>query len=354
MPEQAAPESTPRVIEPIRPPDAITRRAALERLDALAKPLGSLGRLEDLASWIAACQQACPPRPLDRVRAVVLAGDHGVAAHGVSAYPQNVTAAMVRTFAAGRAAAAVLAREHGVDLQIFDLGVDDDLGDLPEPVGRFKVRRASRPLHLEDALTPAEAEQAYAAGTVIATGQLQAGADLIIIGDLGIGNTTPAACLIAAALGAPAEAVTGTGTGLDPAALQQKTAIVDQALTRMGDRARDPWQRLTGLGSADLVAGVAIMITAARAGVPILLDGLISVAEAVTAEQLAPGVIDWCAAGHRSTEPGQRLACEKYGLAPILDAGMRLGEGSGALVALPVLRSAVTLLREMALLSDLA
>ena len=339
--------------DPIPPPDPTVRGAAQERLDALAKPVGSLGRLEELAAWIAACQGTCPPRSLDRVRAVVLAGDHGVAAHGVSAYPPQVTAAMVRTFTDGRAAATVLARQHGVELQIHDLAVDDDLGDLPEIVGRYKVRRSSRPLHLGDALTPAEAELAYAAGTAIATAQLQAGSDLIIVGDLGIGNTTPATCLIAAALGAPAHLVTGTGTGLDPVALQRKTVIVDQALSRMGDRARDPWQRLVGLGSADLVAGAAIMITAARAGVPILLDGLISVAEAITAEQLAPGVIAWCAAGHRSTEPGQRLACEKYGLVPILDAGMRLGEGSGALAALPVLRSAVQLLREMALLSDL-
>lgn len=147
--------------------------------------------------------------------------------------------------------------------------------------------------------------------------------------------------------------MTGRGTGIDGAALQHKTRIIDDALQRTGDRARDPWQRLVSLGSADLVAAVAVMITTARAGVPILLDGLIAVAEAVTAEDLAPGTIAWCAAGHRSTEPGQRLALDKYGLHPLIDAELRLGEGSGALVAVPLIRSAALLMSRMSLLADL-
>lgn len=339
----------------ITPPDRNSREAARERLDALAKPVGSLGRLEDLAAWLAGCQGQSPPRPLDRVRAVVFAGDHGIARYGVSAYPQQVTPAMVRAFCAGTAAASVLARQHGISLQVYDLAVDDDLVDgVPEEVTRHKVRRGSEPIHIADALTEEEGQRAWTAGVEIAEQVIAAGTDLLIIGDLGIGNTTPAACLIAAALGLPAEQVTGRGTGLDDRALQHKITLVDTALHRVGSRADDPWQRLLALGSADLMAAVATMITAARGGVPILLDGLIAVAEAVTADALAPGLMAWCAAGHRSTEPAQRLALEKYGLEPVLDASMRLGEGSGALAAVPVLRSAALVINEMALITDLA
>jgi len=350
MTDTAPPAAVPT---PIPAPDQRVERLAREHLDGLAKPLGSLGRLEDLAAWISACQASVPPRPLDRVRAIVLAGDHGVAEHGVSAYPREVTPAMVHTFVQGRAAATVLAAQHGIDLRIYDLGVDDDLDGAPEEVTRYKVRRSSAPLHLTDALTADEARQAWDAGVEITAQVIADGTDLLIIGDLGIGNTTPSACLIAASLGLPAELVTGAGTGVAGEALQHKTDLVAAALERVGDRAQDPWQRLVALGSADLVAGVAAMITAASARVPILLDGLIAVAEAVTAEDLAPGVMAWCRAGHRSTEPGQRLALEKFGLTPVLDASMRLGEGSGALAAVPLVRSAVLLMRSMALLSDL-
>lgn len=339
--------------EPVTPPDPAVAGEARARIDALAKPTGSLGRLEDLAVWLSSCQGSCPADPDLRPRAVVLAGDHGVAGQGVSAYPREVTPAMVRAFVAGTAAATVLAEQHEIPLQIYDLAVDDELTGLPAEVGRHKVRRSSRPLNVEDALTSDEAATAYAAGTAIAEEQLAAGAGLVIVGDLGIGNTTPAAALIAASLGVPAAEVTGRGTGIADEALRHKTMIIDQALQRIGDRAADPWQRLVALGSADLVAAVAIMITTARAGVPILLDGLIAVAEAVTAEDLAPGLMAWCAAGHRSTEPGQRLALEKHGLRPLVDAEMRLGEGSGALVAVPLLRSAALLMSRMSLLADL-
>lgn len=338
---------------PVPPPDEAVARRAREHVDGLAKPLGSLGRLEELAAWISACQGRVPPLPLDRVRAIVLAGDHGVAEYGVSAYPREVTPAMVHTFVLGRAAATVLAAQHDVDLRIYDLGVDDDLSGVPAEVTRYKVRRSSRPLHLEDALTADEARRAWDAGVEISEQVVKDGTDLLIIGDLGIGNTTPSACLIAASLGLPAELVTGAGTGVAGDALHHKTDLVASALARVGDRANDPWQRLVALGSADLVAGVAAMITAAKARVPILLDGLIAVAEAVTAEDLAPGVMAWCRAGHRSTEPGQRLALEKFDLVPVLDASMRLGEGSGALTAVPLVRSAVLLMRDMALLSEL-
>jgi nicotinate-nucleotide--dimethylbenzimidazole phosphoribosyltransferase len=347
-------------------PSAAARAEALARLDALAKPTGALGRLEELAGWIAGCQGQCPPRPLDRVRAVILAGDHGVSEQGgvskqqsvseqgVSAYPREVTAAMVRLFVAGRAAASVLARQHGVTLRVLDLAVDDDLAGLPVEVSQYKVRRSSEPINLADALSAEECERALAAGEAIAAAEIAAGADLLILGDMGIGNTTPATALVAATFGVAAADVVGRGTGVDDDRLRHKTAVITAALDRVGSRSADPVARLAALGSADLAAGVGFLRTAARRGVPVLLDGIVSVAQASVAEDLDPGVVAWCAAGHRSTEPAQQLALDKLGLTPVLDLGLRLGEGTGALTALPVLRSAVLLLREMALLADLA
>lgn len=338
----------------ITPPSSEARAAARERLAALAKPTGALGRLEDLAAWLASVQDACPPRPVDRVRAVVLAGDHGVSRDGVSAYPREVTAAMVRAFVAGVAGASVLARQHGVSLRVLDLGVDDDLTGLPTAVSAHKVRRSSGAIDRVDALTTAEVHASLDAGRRIAAEEIAAGADLLIVGDMGIGNTTPAAALVAAGLGVGAEEVTGRGTGIDDAGLRHKQQVIADALSRVGSRADDPRQRLAALGSADLAAGVGFLIAAAEAGVPVMLDGVVSVAEALVAEDLAPGVVAWCVAGHRSTEPSQRLALDKLGLDPVLDLGLRLGEGSGALTALPVLRSAQLVLSEMALLADLA
>ena len=170
---------------------------------------------------------------------------------------------------------------------------------------------------------------------------------------MGIGNTTPAAAMVAAGLGLPASEVTGRGTGIDDIALARKARVIDAALTRVGDRADDPVETLTALGSADLAAATGFLATAAEAGVPVLLDGLMAVACALTADRLAPGAAAWFAAGHRSTEPAQSLALAKLGLEPILDLDMRLGEGSGAVAAVPMLRSAVALLRDTALLSEI-
>jgi len=333
-------------------PSATAQAAARARLDGLAKPLGALGRLEDAAAWVAACQDACPPRPLERVRLTVLAGDHGVARSGVSAYPPEVTGAMVAALVDGGAAANVLARQHGVAVQVLDLGVDADLTALPAAVRRHHVRASSGSIDREDALTPAEVQAALAVGEQVVAAEVEAGADLLVLGDLGIGNTTPAAALVAATYGVGAEEVTGRGTGVDDTALAHKTRVVAAALARTAGRADDPLERLAALGSADLAAGVGFLLGAARAGVPVLLDGIVTLAELGVAEDLDPGVVAWCAAGHRSTEPAQQLALDKLGLVPLLDLGMRLGEGTGALTALPVLRSAVLLLRETALLAD--
>jgi nicotinate-nucleotide--dimethylbenzimidazole phosphoribosyltransferase len=337
----------------IKPPSPGVYAEARRRLDALAKPLGALGRLEDLAAWVAACQATCPPRPLDQVRAVILAGDHGVSTDGVSAYPREVTAVMVRAFVAGVAGANVLARQHGVALRVLELGVDDDLEDVPPEVSAYHIG-SSRPIDQADALTADECREAVRAGEAIAEVEIAAGADLLILGDMGIGNTTPASALVGATFGLRADEVVGRGTGLDDDQLKHKTHVIATALSRVGERAEDPFQRLAALGSADIAAGVGFLCAAARSGVPVLLDGVVSVAEAAVAEDLEPGVVAWCAAGHRSTEPAQQLALDKLGLEPVLDLGLRLGEGTGALTALPVLRSAVLVLRELALLADLS
>ena len=340
--------------EPIPAPSAAAYEAARERLAGLAKPAGALGRLEDAAAWMASCQHACPPRPLDRVRSVVLAGDHGVSLDRVSAYPREVTAAMVRAMVAGVAGANVLARQHGVTLRVLDIGVDDSLDGVPAEVRRYHLRASSGRIDSEDALSAPETRHALQIGRDVAAEEVAAGADLLVLGDLGIGNTTPATALIAATFGVPAAEVVGRGTGVDATALATKTRVVAQALERTGDRAQAPLERLTALGSADLAAGVGFLIGAARAQVPVLIDGIVSAAELAVAEDLEPGVVAWCLAGHRSTEPAQQLTLDKLGLSPLLDLGMRLGEGTGALTAVPVLRSAVLLLREMAMLADLA
>lgn len=332
----------------ITPPSSTVRAAADARLAALATPAGALGRLGEVGAWVAAAQGSCPPLPLDAVRAVIFAGDHGIADHGVSAYPKAVTGAMVTTFLGGRAGVSVLARQHGVPLRVLDLGVDADL-DVPPEVTRYKVRRGSGAIHLEDALTPDETERALAAGAAVAVEEVAAGAQMLIAGDMGIGNTAVTAAVIGHLLGLGACEVTGRGTGVTGQALETKQALVAQALARA--EGRD--DVLTALGSADLAAGAGFIAEAARRGVPVLLDGVVSVSHALVAEHLAPGAAAWCLAGHRSPEPAQSLALDKMGLTPLLDVQMRLGEGSGAMAAVPLVRSGVALLAETMLLEEL-
>ncbi|HXH79451.1 nicotinate-nucleotide--dimethylbenzimidazole phosphoribosyltransferase [Nocardioides sp.] len=343
---------------PVAAPSAIARRQATERLAALATPPGALGRLGDLAVWLAACQGQVPPTPVNDVRLVIFAGDHGVAAHGVSAFPPAITGAMVRTFLLGKAGVSALARAHDVSVRVLDLAVDEDFGDLDEQVRALltahKIRRGSGAIHLEDALTPEQARAALAAGARVAREEIAAGAQLLISGDMGIGNTTPAAAMVAAGLGLPAAEVVGRGTGIDDEALRHKTHVIDAALSRVGARTTDPFETLAALGSADLAASTGFLLAAAEEGTPVLLDGLMSVACALTADRFESGAAGWYAAGHRSTEPAQSLALDKMGLEPLLDLGLRLGEGSGAVAAVPVVRSAAAILRDVALLSELA
>lgn len=338
---------------PVTPPPSDVRRAATERLAALATPAGALGRLGELGVWLAAAQGQVPPAELERVRCVVFAGDHGVAAHGVSAYPQQITGAMVRTIVSGRAGVSALARAHDVSLRVLDISCLEDFADLPAEVSGHKVRAGSGAIHLEDALTAEETQHCLALGAEVAAQEIAQGAQVLISGDMGIGNTTPAAAMVAAALGLPAAEVTGRGTGVDDPTWDHKVAVVQQALDRAGARTQHPVESLAALSSPDLAVSTGFMVAAARAGVPVLLDGLMAVACALQADRIAPGAAAWFVAGHRSTEPAQSLALDKLGLDPVLDLGMRLGEGSGAVAAVPTLRAATAVLRDVALLSEL-
>lgn len=339
--------------DPIAAPDAAIRERAAAHLASRATPAGALGRLGELGVWLSAAQGEVPPRPIKDVRCLLFAGDHGVSDHGVSAAPKQVTAAMMSLFIEGRSGMCVLAAAHGVTVRVLDISVDLDASALPAEVTAYKINRGSGAIHLEDAMTADDTARALRAGLAIAADESGAqGADLLISGDMGIGNTTPAAAMIAAVLGMPAAEVTGTGSGIDDATLRHKAELVQQALDRAGDRTEDPVELLTALASPDLAACVGFQIGAARAGIPVLLDGLMAVACAVVADRIAPGVAAWCVAGHRSTEPAQQFALAKLGLEPLLDLGMRLGEGSGAVAAVPIVRSAVTVMRDLAPLSD--
>ncbi|WP_329065462.1 nicotinate-nucleotide--dimethylbenzimidazole phosphoribosyltransferase [Amycolatopsis sp. NBC_01480] len=331
-------------------PDAAARAAAYERLDGLVKPLGALGRLEELAAWLCASHGVVPPRPLDDVRVVVFAGDHGVSA--LSAYPREVTAAMVRVFLAGRSGVNVLAAQAGARVRVADIAVDWDGSDVPAEVTAHKIRRGSGSIDVEDALAPGEALAAFTAGREIAAEE--DGADLLIPGDMGIGNTAVCAAVVAASLGLPAAEVVGTGTGVSEDGLAVKTAAVSAALARAADRVEDPFDRLTALGSACLAATAGFLVEASTRGIPVLLDGVFSGAAALVARDIAPGAEQWWLAGHRSTEPSQAYALKALGLTPILDLGLRLGEGSGAVQAVPTLRAARAIIADMGLLADLA
>ncbi|SEA08896.1 MULTISPECIES: nicotinate-nucleotide--dimethylbenzimidazole phosphoribosyltransferase [unclassified Mycobacterium] len=339
--------SDPRAQFPdLSKPDADVREAALARQNTLTKPPGSLGRLEELSVWVSACQGICPPKQFERARIVVFAGDHGVTASGVSAFPSEVTAQMVANFDAGGAAINVLAEVAGATVRVADIAVD---GEAHSPaIGAHKVRRGSGNIAVEDALSTEEAVAAIAAGRTIADQEVDAGADLLIAGDMGIGNTTPATTLVAALTATEPVAVVGRGTGVDDEGWARKTAAIRDALFRARQVKADPVALLAVCGGADLAAMAGFLAQAAVRRTPVLLDGVVVTAAALVADRLAPGAKAWWQAGHLSTEPAHAVALQRLQLTPILDLGMRLGEGSGAAVALPVLRAAVATLASMA------
>ena len=333
----------PRIVAP----DDVAATAARDRQKSLTKPPGSLGRLEDLSAWVAACQGVCPPRQFERTRVVVFAGDHGVTASGVSAFPPEVTAQMVANFDAGGAAVNVLAGVAGAGVRVVDIAVDCD-EPLTPAIGAHKVRRSSRNLAVEDPLTADEVRAAVQAGKQIADEEVDAGADLLIAGDMGIGNTTAATTLVAVITGTEPVAAVGRGTGIDDAGWMRKTTAVRDAMYRARHHAGDPMALLQTCGGADLAAMAGFCAQAAVRRTPLLLDGVVVTAAALVADLLAPGARQWWQAGHRSTEPAHSLALARLDLEPIVDLKMRLGEGTGALVAVPIVRAAVATLASMA------
>jgi nicotinate-nucleotide--dimethylbenzimidazole phosphoribosyltransferase len=331
--------------------DREAEAAARERQEQLTKPSGSLGGLEALGVRLAGMAGRCPP-PVPRAPVVVVAaGDHGVLAQGVSPWPREVTAAMVAGIAGGHAAVNVLAGVVGAQVTVLDVGVAADLPPHPR-VRRAKVRHGTDDLSEGPAMTREEAARAVLAGAGVAGELLDAGADLLVTGDMGIANTTPAACLVAAFSGRPAAAVTGRGTGIDDATLAVKVKVVEQALARHAPEPADPLGVLAAVGGLEHAALTGVMLAGAGARVPVLLDGVNADAAALAARAFAPQAVGYLVAGHRSVEPGATAALEELGLDPLVDLGMRLGEGTGALLAVPIVRAAAAVLSGMATFAE--
>jgi len=316
------------------------------RLDRLTKPPGSLGRLEGLAVRLALAQDTLKPRATPR-EVIVFAADHGIAAEGVSAYPPQVTAQMVLNFLAGGAAVSVLARHAGARLTVVDVGVDHDFGDIPGLVNA-KVRRGTGSITRGPAMTRDEAARAVAAGIAAADRAVGDGIALLAVGDMGIGNTTPSAAITACVTGrAPAE-VTGAGTGVAGAALARKVAAVEAALAVHRPDPGDALGLLAAVGGLEIGAIAGAILGAARHRVPTLIDGYIATAGALIAHGLCPAVTGYLVAAHRSAEPGHAFALAHLGLEPLLALDLRLGEGTGAVLAMHLAEAAVRVLDEMA------
>jgi nicotinate-nucleotide--dimethylbenzimidazole phosphoribosyltransferase len=321
--------------------------AAHARQARLAKPAGSLGRLEEIACWFAA--RLGEPAPLmPRAEVFVFAGDHGVASRGISAFPQAVTAQMVENFARGGAAINVLTRLEDVPLHVVDVGVASER-PTPRTVRQERIRRGTRDLSVEAAMTADEAANAIAVGRRCARESIGRGTRLLIAGDMGIGNTTAAAALICAFTGLAACEVVGSGSGVDAHGLERKRHAVDAALKRLRTaQIADPVRVLAQLGGFEIAAIAGCYLEAAALSVSVLLDGFVTTAAALAAVAIDAGTRDWLLAAHVSAERGHRAALRALALEPILDLRMRLGEASGAALALPLIRAALALHREMA------
>ena len=336
---------------PCRTPDRDAEQAARVRQTRLTKPPGALGRLEGVAIRLAGLQGRAIPG-VDPVHCVVFAADHGVTVEGVSAYPQAVTAQMVRNIASGGAAISVLARSLGAELEVIDCGVAFETGPIDgvcrEALGPGTGNIARRPAMDRTRLAAALAIGRSAAGRAVARG-----AGLLVAGEMGIGNTTAAAALGCALLDLDAEALTGPGTGLDAAGVARKAGVVARALARHREgqssgASDDPFAVLADLGGFEIAAIAGCAIAAAQLGVPLLVDGFIATAAVLAACCANPGVRDWLIFAHRSAEPGHDRLLAALGADPLLDLGLHLGEGSGAALAVPLLRLACALHAEMA------
>lgn len=331
------------------PPDEDIAALAARRQDQLIKPRGALGRLESLACWFAARQRRVVPRRLTPA-IVVFAADHGVAQQNVSAYPASVTRQMLGSLANGVAAINVIARSIDAQMTIVDIGVDMD-GPPPQGVRDERIARGSQDLSLGSAMTASQTQHALDIGARYARELIACGCDLLIAGEIGIGNTTAAACLISAVLKTDPDEIVGSGTGLTAEQREHKLDVVRRALTRI-DGATDSPALLTELGGFEIAAMSGFYLEAARHGAPCVLDGFISTAAALIAQGLDPGVRDWLLASHVSAERGHARALEHLHLAPLIECGLRLGEGSGAALVVPLLQIAVRLHAEMATFAE--
>ena len=326
----------------------LSRTAASEadaRQALLTKPRGSMGRLEDVGSQLAGIAGSCPPPVPQHPAIAVFAADHGVHAQGVTPWPQEVTAQMVANLAAGGAVVNALARQIGASVTVVDVGVAADLPDAPNLL-RHKVAHGTADMTQGPAMSRVQVLAAMEAGIAVATALVDSGADLLVSGDMGIANTTASAALIAALTGHEPAQVTGRGTGIDDAMLAHKTAVVERALARV-DRS-EPVAVLSQVGGLEHAALAGYLLGGAAHRVPVVLDGVIAVSAALVASALSPQAAGYWIAGHVSAEPGARAALAHLGMTPLLDLELRLGEGSGAALAVPLVQSAARLLREVA------
>ena len=337
----------------VQPPDEGAVVRAGERHPTLAKPPGSLGRLEELGGRLAGMAGESPPPVPEGPAVVVCAGDHGVLDRGVSPWPREVTAAMVGNFCAGGAAVNAIAKTVGARVSVLDVGVAGDLGRHPSLRGA-KVRAGTDDLSRGPAMGREEAARAVLAGAGVAEELVESGGvDLLVVGDMGIANTTPASALISTFTGRPPEKTTGRGTGIDDETLKLKVRVVGEALDLHRPDPGDPLGVLAAVGGLEHGAIAGVILMGAACGVPVILDGVVSNSAALVAHAFAPDSIGYAIAGHLSSEPGARVSLNHLGLEPLLDLSLRLGEGTGGLLAVPLVQAAARTLGEMATLEEL-
>jgi nicotinate-nucleotide--dimethylbenzimidazole phosphoribosyltransferase len=331
----------------VTPTDAAAALAARELQNRLTKPQGSLGFLETIGVQLSAIAGVCPPPVPEPVTIAVFAGDHGVVRAGVTPWPSEVTAQMVANFCAGGAAINVLGRHVGASVVVVDVGVATPIPGDAHGLVRRNVRLGTANLAEGPAMSRDEARAALDVGADIARNAMGNGARLLVTGDMGIGNTTSSAALIAAFTTSSPRDVTGRGTGIDDDMLNVKIRVIESALARLPSDAT-PLDVVAEVGGLEIAALAGFIVAGAAAKVPVIIDGVIAVAAAVVAGAFAPDVASYLIAGHRSSEPGASVGLAHLGLTPVLDLGLRLGEGSGAALAVPVVQAAAKILREMA------
>lgn len=330
-------------IEPVSPQQL---KSAQAHLDSLTKPPGSLGLLEELASRYAAISDTDTPS-ISKKAIIVFAADHGVTHEGISAYPPEVTAQMVQNFLAGGAAINVLARQQNAEVLVVDIGVNHRFTSHPDLLDR-KIAFGTRNMAKEPAMTRAEAEESITIGIQMAAQLADNGVDLLATGEMGIGNTTASSAIFSILGGLPASQVTGRGTGIDEKTLDNKISIIQQALEKHQPDPEDPIDILAKVGGFEIGGIMGLLLGAAAKNIPVVVDGLISSAGASLAIKLNPLVKDYVFPSHRSVEPGQRVFFDLIQTPPLFDLKMRLGEGTGAVLAFGLIEAAVKIYTEMA------